>query len=55
MLDKIEKILAIAFRYELHAFLLLLTGIAAYMHGLHDQGAAIIAASMTIFKGKTNA
>jgi hypothetical protein len=55
VLDKLDKVLALVFRYEIHAFLLLLTGILAYVHGLHDQGAAIIAASMTIFKGKTGA
>ena len=52
MLDKIDKTLGIAFKYELHAFALLLTGVALYLHGIRDQGQVIIGASLLIFKGK---
>jgi hypothetical protein len=52
MLDKIDKVLALVFRYEIHAFLLLLTGVMMYLHGLTEQGSGVIGAALLIFKGK---
>jgi hypothetical protein len=55
MIDKLDRFLAVAFRYELHAFVMLLTGIVVYLHGIHDQGQVIIGAALLIFKGKAQA
>jgi hypothetical protein len=52
MIQKLDQMLAVLFKFEIHAFVLLLTGVALYLHGIHDQGGAIIGASMLIFKGK---
>jgi hypothetical protein len=52
MLDKIDKALALAFRYELHAFVLLLTGVALYLHGAKEPGSAVIGSALLVFKGK---
>lgn len=52
MLDKIDKVLAMFFRYELHAFILLMTGATMYLHGMTEQGAGVIGAALLIFKGK---
>lgn len=52
MIAKIDQALAVAYKYELHAFVLLLTGIAVYLHGVTDQGQMIIGAALLVFKGK---
>ena len=52
MFTKIDQTLAVIYKYELHAFALLLTGVGVYFHGIHDQGSAIIGAALLIFKGK---
>jgi len=52
MIDKIDKTLAVLYRYEIHAFVLLLTGIALYLHGAKDQGQVVIGAALLVFKGK---
>ena len=50
--EKLDKILAILFKYEIHAFILLLTGCALYLHGEREPGSAIVGAALLIFKGK---
>lgn len=52
MIDKLDKTLAVLFKYEFHAFILLLTGVALYLHGVKDEGTAIIGAGLLVFKGK---
>lgn len=52
MIDKLDKTLAVLFRYEIHAFILLLTGVALYLAGIHEQGSAVIGGALLIFKGK---
>jgi hypothetical protein len=52
LIDKMDKMLGVLFKYELHAFILLIAGVTMYMHGLTEQGAGVIGASMLIFKGK---
>ena len=52
MLDKIDKALGVLFKYEVHAFVLLLTGTALYLHGEKEPGSAVIASALLIFKGK---
>lgn len=54
LLDKIDKGLGILYKYEIHAFVLLLTGILVYFRGVHDQGQVIIGAALLVFKGKSN-
>ena len=52
MIDKIDKVLGVLFKYELHAFVILLTGAALYLHGEREPGSACIGGAMLIFKGK---
>ena len=52
MIDKLDKTLAVLFKYEFHAVFLLLTGVALYLHGIKDEGTAIIGAGLLVFKGK---
>ena len=52
LLDILDKALSILWKYEIHAFVLLLTGIAMYLHGVKDQGQVIIGAALLVFKGK---
>jgi hypothetical protein len=54
LIDKADKILGLLFKYELHAFILLLTGIVMYLHGLTEQGSGVIGAALLIFKGKNS-
>lgn len=53
-LTKIEKALEVAFKYELHAFVLLLTGVGMAFHGLKDEGALVLGAGLTVFKNKVS-
>jgi hypothetical protein len=52
IIDKMDKLLGVLFKYELHAFILLLAGVTMYLHGLVEQGAGVIGAALLIFKGK---
>ena len=52
MIDKIDKVLGLLFRYEIHAFILLLTGVALYLHGEREPASAIVGGALLIFKGK---
>ena len=52
LIDKMDRILGVLFKYEIHAFLLLLTGAAMYLHGMTEQGSGVIGAALLIFKGK---
>jgi hypothetical protein len=48
----LDKVLAVLFKYEMHAAALLLTGIALILHGLKEEGFAVVSAGLAIFKGK---
>lgn len=48
-----DLLLGVMFKYELHAFALLLTGIGTLIHGFKEEGFAIISAALLVFKGKT--
>ena len=52
IIDKIDRVLGVLFKYELHAFILLMTGATMYLHGMTEQGAGVIGAALLIFKGK---
>ena len=52
VIDKVDKTLAVLYRYEIHAFILLLTGVGLYLHGVKDQGQVIIGAALLVFKGR---
>lgn len=52
VIDKTDKVLGLVFKYEIHAFMLLLTGIGMYLHGLTEQGSGVIGAALLIFKGR---
>lgn len=51
-IERADQLIGVLFKYEIHAFVLLLTGVAMYLHGLTDQGAGVIGAALLIFKGK---
>ena len=57
--EKVEKIiteadhvLALLYRYEMHAFALVVLGVVLCLHGVKDIGFAIVTAGTTVFKGK---
>jgi hypothetical protein len=52
IIDKLDKTLGVLFKYELHAFILLLTGLALTLHGYKEEGYTIIGSALLIFKGK---
>jgi hypothetical protein len=52
VVDKVDKVLGLLFKYEIHAFVLLLTGAALYLHGEKEPGSAVIGSALLIFKGK---
>ncbi len=52
VVDRIDKSLAVLFKYELHAFILLMTGVFLVLQGVKEEGFAVIGAALTIFKGK---
>ena len=52
LVTKADHLLAVLFKYELHAFILLLTGVFLVLKGVKEEGFAVIGAALTIFKGK---
>jgi len=52
MIQKLDQMLTVLYKFEIHAFVLLLTGVALYLHGVKDQGQVIIGAALLVFKGK---
>ena len=38
MIQKLDQMLTVLYKFEIHAFVLLLTGVALYLHGVKDQG-----------------
>jgi len=51
--SKLDAVLGVVFKYELHAFVIMLTGLSAYLHGAKDIGTTIIGSALLIFKGKS--
>lgn len=47
-----DQLFSLVFKYELHAFILLLTGVTMLLHGLREEGFAVVGCALTIFKGK---
>lgn len=50
-LDKVGKAIDLAIKAEVHAFGLLLVGAGLSLHGMKEEGNAIILAAMAIFRG----
>lgn len=48
----LDSVLGVFFKYELHAFLLLITGVFLALRGMKEEGFAIIGSALTIFRGK---
>ena len=42
MIDKLDKALALVFKYELHSFLLIIGGVGLVMHGEEETGSGIL-------------
>jgi len=51
-IEKVDQLLSVLYKYELHAFVLLVTGAVLTLRGHSDIGFSIITAACTIFKGK---
>lgn len=51
-MKSVDSTLATLFKYELHAFVLLITGAFLALRGMKEEGFAVIGAALTIFKGK---
>ena len=51
-MKSLDSTLAILFKYELHAFVLLVTGVFMALRGMKEEGFAVIGSALTIFKGK---
>lgn len=52
IISKMDTVLGILVKYEIHAFVLLIVGCGMYLHGVHDQGQVIIGAALLVFKGQ---
>ena len=50
-IDVVQRWLDLAVRAELHAFLLIFTGAALYLHGAKELGTGAFSAGLGIFKG----
>lgn len=50
--DGFDKLFAILYKYELHAFVLVLTGLSLSIHGMKEEGMGLMMTGCTIFKGK---
>lgn len=51
-LAMLDTFFSLLYKYELHAFVLLLTGVALCVKGMKTEGFAIITTACTVFKGK---
>jgi hypothetical protein len=51
-IDSIDKAFSVAYKYELHAFVLLICGALLVLRGVKEEGFAVMGAALTIFKGK---
>jgi hypothetical protein len=49
---KLDSLFGVLFKYEIHAFILLLTGVLLVLRGIKEEGFAVIGAALTVFKGK---
>lgn len=47
-----EQFLGVLYKYEIHAFVLLLTGVGLILHGIREEGFGIVGAALSIFKNK---
>ncbi len=52
---KADSLFGVLFKYEIHAFVLLLTGVFLVVKGIREEGFAVIGAALTVFKGKAGA
>ena len=51
-IEQLERVLALLFKYEVHAFMLLLSGAGLALAGHKDEGMLVIGAAVAIFKGR---
>lgn len=50
--DKVDQLLGVLYKYEMHAFVLILTGLALCLHAMKEEGTGLMMTGCTIFKGK---
>lgn len=51
-LEALDALFTLLYKYELHAFILMVTGAGLCIAGLKTEGFAIITTACTVFKGK---
>lgn len=51
-IEKIDASLGVLYKYEIHAFVLLLSGVVLCLKGQKDVGFSIVTSACVIFKGK---
>lgn len=49
-----DKLMAVLYKYEVHAFALAAAGVVLCLAGIKDVGFSLVTAGTTIFKGKFN-
>ncbi len=50
--DGFDKLFGVLYKYELHAFVLVVTGLSLCLHGMKEEGMGLMMTGCTIFKGK---
>ena len=50
--EPFDKLMGVLYKYELHAFVLVITGLFLCLHGMKEEGMGLMMTGCTIFKGK---
>lgn len=50
---RLESLFAVLFKYEIHAFVLLLTGVALALGNHKEEGLLVIGGALGVFKNST--
>lgn len=53
ILNRLERVVDLAVKFEVHALFLVLVGSSMCLHGNKDEGQLIIGAGLAVFKGKS--
>ena len=52
LVEPFDKLMGVLYKYELHAFVLVITGLSLCLHGMKEEGTGLMMTGCTIFKGK---
>lgn len=53
-IEQFDKLMTVLYKYEVHAFVLVASGVTLCLAGIKDVGFSLVTAGTTIFKGKFN-